>query len=175
VVGFDSIIPPGRVGKITQEINLKNMHPGTFSKSVTVTSNAENMPMMSLSMKMNFLPSLGASTNYLNLLSTKSDSGRESIVLNTDKADLEVKSVLFKASDEGQKPLWQVGMSLDIPYSFKRAASAKPDGMWDDSLKLAFLTKDTNGIRGEFIIKTNHPKKNELKVQGLIRNVPVPQ
>jgi hypothetical protein len=172
VVGFDSIIPPGRVGKVTEEISLKNMHAGVVSKSVSVTSNAENSPSLSLSVKLNFVPAVFASTNYINLVSAKGDSGRENVIVTTDKADLQVKKVLFKANDEGQKPMWQVGMSFDIPYAFKHAAAAKPDGMWDDTLKLVFFSNDTNGVRGEFIITTNHPKKSDVNVQGFIRNAP---
>ena len=50
MVGFDSIIQPGRVGTITPKIELKNLHGGAFMKSVTVTSNAKNTPSLRLSL-----------------------------------------------------------------------------------------------------------------------------
>ena len=38
MVGYDSIIPPGRVGLVTESVNLSNYHAGSYTKSATITS-----------------------------------------------------------------------------------------------------------------------------------------
>jgi hypothetical protein len=170
LVGYDSIIPPGRVGKISQEIKLKDAHPGKMTKHVAVTSNAANTPDVDLTTHINLVAYIAASTQYLDFYSTGSDSGRKEITLTTDMPNLAITSVHFKVNEDGNKPSWQIGQVITVPFVLKRAAKLNNDGRWDYTLSMAMLLKVPEGLRGNFYIKTNHPKKAELTMGGRFEN-----
>lgn len=48
VVKYDSLIQPGKSTKIESAVNIKGYRSGPISKSITVTSNAENEPTVRL-------------------------------------------------------------------------------------------------------------------------------
>jgi hypothetical protein len=170
LVGYDSIIPPGRVGKITQEIKLKDAHPGKMSKHITVSSNAGNTPEVDLTTYINLVAYIATSTQFLDFFSTGSDSGRKEITLTTDMPNLSITSVLFKVSEDGNKPAWQKGQVITVPFVLKRAPKTNSDGRWDYTLSMAMLLKVPEGLRGNFYIKTNHPQKPELVMGGRLEN-----
>jgi hypothetical protein len=169
VVGYDSIIPPGREGSITQEVSVKNMHGGQISKSATVTSNAENNPVMQLTMRFKLIPLIGVVTNFISMTSTSSDSGRMADILTSQKKDLAIRKIRFKQEETPGQPFWEQGQSVDVKYTVKRAEKPTSEGFWEYTLSLAAKTNNDNPIRGDFIFETNHPKKPELKIKGILQ------
>jgi hypothetical protein len=60
VVKYDTLIAPGKTGVIEPAVDLKGMRPGPMSRGVYVTSNAENMPTLNLTIQADVLPSAPA-------------------------------------------------------------------------------------------------------------------
>jgi hypothetical protein len=175
VVGFDSIIPPGREGKITQKIDLKNVHGGEFNKAVTVTSNAKNQPSLRLVLKGVIKPIIGMTmpdgqqATYLSL-TTKAGGATNELLLTTEKKDLQVKKVSFKVmGGGGGQPEWQADMPTFINFTMQKPDSIKADGSM--TYKLVFAPKaDLKDSRdGEYTIETNHPDRAELKIRGRLQ------
>lgn len=167
MVGYDSIIPPGREGTISPKVNLKGYHSGHFSKGVTVTSNATNLPTLRLTIKGDIKPIIEVSTRVLRI--TNDDSEPSTIMLKTEKKDLRIKKVFLRTSGGG-KPSWQV----DLPHylEFELVNDTTPtDGYYDHELRVWAKIDLKESAHGEFIIKTNHPDKEEVSIRGSI-NVP---
>ena len=167
MVGFDSIIPPGREGKIAQKIDLKNAHSGEMIKAVTVTSNAQNQPSMRLTIKVVIKAIINISTSYLQL--NKAQNSAE-VVLSTEMKDLQVKKVYFKISNpgggSGPQASWQGDLPLFINFTLQKPDSVKADGYMDYKMRLTSMLKIAEPKEGEFIIETNHPEKAQISIRG---------
>lgn len=172
VVEFDSIIPPGQAGKVTQEVNIKGMNHKDVTKSIIVTSNAGNAPELRLALGVTIFHHVRVSTNYVRLVSAGEDMGKAQIYLSSAKRDLKIKDVKFKAQESNDKPIWQINFAKDINYSVENINSADEEGYYNYILNLSFYTSDEEPQHGVFIIKTNHPKKPEIYIRGMVQNIP---
>jgi hypothetical protein len=169
VVGYDSIIPPGRAGTVTEEVNISNLHGGNFSKSATITSNAANKPTMQISMKGSVKEAVSASPEYMQV--TRDSQGKYEflVTLTTEKADFKIEEVSFKDNQapSDKVPTWQ--KELPIPVNFtvvKDSVVQKTDHAF--RVKIMFNYGESGNKSGEFIFKTNHPDAPEVKVSGTI-------
>ncbi|MBD3346551.1 MAG: hypothetical protein GF401_15965 [Chitinivibrionales bacterium] len=165
MVGYDSIIPPGQVGKLTQEISAKNFHGGNFKKSVTVISNAKNSPTLRLSVRGHIKPVLGLSTHYFTM-NNNSEKPFE-VTLTTEKKNLKVSEIAFKSRNRS-KAAWQSDLPLYVSHKLIKPDKVKKDGYYDYTLQMSPKLDSEKTVHGEFIIKTNHPEKKEIKIRGRI-------
>lgn len=168
MVEYDSIIPPGRVGTITEEVKIKGMHGGTFRKSVTVISNDPKNPTLRLGLAGKILPIVGISPSYVRLKSGTSPANARQVLLTTEKKDLEVKEVSFKTRAGRSGPKWQASLPHFIDHETSRDDSADEDGYYTYTVTMVSKTKPEANMPGEFIIKTNHPERPEIEVRGMI-------
>lgn len=165
-VGYDSEILPGKSGKITQAINLKNIYAGQFKKDITIFSNAKN-PEIKLSLGGTLRKYVETSTTNIRLSKNDKKNWTDSLILSTEKTDLHVTEVTFKLyNDGGSTPAWQTDLNLYPTYNFTKIASADKKSSY--SLKINFISKDPEPKFGEFIIKTNHPKMPIITLSGSI-------
>jgi len=174
VVGFDSIIPPGRTGKLTPKVNIKNSHGGQIRKSVTITSNAANSPSLNIFIGANIKPVIGISTSFLRVVTGKDQKG-EKIVLTTAKSDLKIEQVEFKSGPVGgpaASPAWQSDLPAFVTYAMVRRPQANADGLYEYELELSLSGGDGQRRYGEFVIKTNHPSKGLLSLRGSLEPPP---
>lgn len=165
MVGFDSIIPPGREGTITSRVSLKNLHGGKISKSVRVTSNAENDPSLSLTITGEIMPILGVSSRYVRLKNNASEP--QKLVLTTRKKDLEVKEVVLKPREK-KKAGWQSALPFYLEYKLMKDDSANAKGYYDHELHLWSKLAVEETKHGTLVIVSNHPEKKELEVRGRV-------
>lgn len=169
MVGFDSIIPPGRVGTVTEEVNISSMHGSSFTKSATITSNAKNSPTLQISMKGLIKEAVSVSPDYIQINKDKDGKFEAVVTLTSEKADLKLEEVSFKenAAPTDKLPDWQ--KDLPIPASFsvvKDSTTQKGDHVF--SVKITINYGKTGNKPGEFIFKTNHPDAQEVKAQGYL-------
>jgi hypothetical protein len=177
VVEHDSIILPGREGKITEEIDLTNAHGGSFKKSVTVISNAANEPSLKLSLAGNILAFINVASQYVRL---KCELGKESsvdITMSSQKADLKIQDLTFQEGQGGMRNTqpapgfsdqWQ--HSLPEPVKFKTKRAEKPDenGYYEYTITIFRSNPPPTTTAGEFTFLTNHPSKSEIRIKGMI-------
>jgi hypothetical protein len=170
VVGHDSIIPPGREGKVTQEVNLASGHSGVLQKYITVFSNAKNTPELRLSLKCTILAELDVDPKYLSLKPDKKGMIQQTLSLTTQKKDLAVLDVTFL---ENSKPAenannWQAALPIRFAYKLAKNPAPLADGYLKYQLDISLTAQDSTALYGNFTIKTNHPKKSELTLSGTI-------
>jgi hypothetical protein len=134
-------------------------------------SNAKNDPNLKLSLGFTIRSELGVEPSYLSIRPGAKGTVHQSLTLTTQKKNLEIKEVSFKESTRPGKGMnaWQADLS--IPFNFKLEPTDKK--LDDDYIeyKLDISTtvpEDHKTSYGNFIILTNHPKKKEIEVRGVI-------
>jgi len=162
VVGFDSIILPGREGFITQKTELKNLHgSGEYVKALTVTSDAKNTPTLRLSMKFSLKGIVNVVPSYLAI----GKAQPVDVTLSTEKADLKIKRILFKET-EITKSNWQADLPTFLTFVVTKPDSVRKDGYRDYKVTLSHKLDLEAGKNGNYIIETNHPEKPEISIKG---------
>jgi hypothetical protein len=169
-VGYDSIIAPGKSGKVIQSIDLKNIHTGPFKKNMTIYSDAKNTPEFVVALGGTLKSYVTLSKESLQLVSADQKPFADSLTLSTEKADLAITSISFKlySSNEGT-PSWQADLEIFPEFKLTKIESS------DKKLSVYKLivrhpVKEKEPKFGDFTIKTNHPKVPEIKVPGAIGN-----
>ena len=102
MVGFDSIIPPGREGSITEKVRLTNYRSGSYSKAATVTSNAKRTPNLTITMRWVIKAYVAVLPTFLEIAGNKDGVFQADVTLSSEKADLKLLGVSFKPA--GEKP-----------------------------------------------------------------------
>ena len=167
MVGFDSIIPPGRVGTVTPEVKLHKMRGGSFKKTVTVHSNATNFPDLKLSLGGVLRPLIEVNPSSVQMKPEFDGRVTTDIKLKTEKADLKVNEVYFTTHGKSS-----VSWDSDAPYYFKYdlagAGKADKEGLCEYTLSLRLDYKEDVMKHGKLIIKTNHPRKYKIETRASI-------
>ncbi len=173
MVGYDSIIPPGRVGSITESVNLGNYRSGSYTKSATITSNAKNSPTMQVSMKWVIKAHVQIMPTYIDISKNKEGKYEADVSLSSEKADLKLIDISFK-SNEAQGPdkiaSWKEELPVHVSFTFLKDTIVQGK-MHDFRYKLSVSYGDNKIKSGEFIFKTNHPEAQEVKANGQINPV----
>jgi hypothetical protein len=168
VVKWDSTVQPGKTAKIEASVNIKGYHSGAITKYVTVRSNALNDSMERLSIQATVESFIEVSLTYLTY--KRSDSGKEKILtFASKKKDLTVKEVTFEpnkyslpgTAEQVAEKLKKLKQS--VKFSWVKTDSTRADGYRIFHLSLPSPKFDSTG-NGEFIITTNHPDKQEVKI-----------
>lgn len=170
MVEYDSIIPPGQEGKVTQQVKMSKLKSGTFTKSVKVMSNASNIEVLRLSLSGKILSVINLSHRFIHL---RQDSTRKltgSLELSTEKPDLIIKEISFK-EQKSSKPSWQKEPILYLKYSMTRADSADVDGYYAYSLKFSIDIAPPERLSGMFTFNTNHREREKITIRGMIAPV----
>ena len=171
MVEHDSIIPPGREGKVTQKIALGSGHHGLVKKYVTVISNAKNHPELRLSLACTIRSELEIEPPYLSLRPDKNGLIRQSLTITTPKKDLKVLEFSFKEnakSNDLKGTNWQTALPLQFKTELTGTDSTDAEGYLKYRLDISLSLKDNAAAYGQFILKTNNPKKNEVVLTGVI-------
>ena len=171
MVGYDSIIPPGRVGTVTESVNLSNYHGGSYTKSASIMSNAKNSPSMQISIRWVIKAYISASPSMIELIKDKNGDFKAEVTLTSEKAKLKVTEVEFRANEEkpanASGPAWQNELPVQISC-FLEKDTLKKDGYRDYIYKLSAKVVGVEKKTGDFVFKTNHENAPELKVSGMV-------
>ena len=171
MVGYDSIIPPAREGKITQEIKIGSGYHGLIKKYVTVTSNAKNQPELRLSLSFTIQTELEVSPAYLSLKPDKKGMIKQTLTITTQKKDLQVLEFSFKEQgkpDNNGVGNWQVSLPLRFTTELTKVDTVLSDGYLKYQLDVSLSLENNQITYGTFTLKTNHPKKEEITLNGVI-------
>ncbi len=179
--GYDSIIPPGKTGRIKVEVNTEHFGDGIFEKRVTVASNAaHDAAMLALTITGVKQSVIAADPQAVHFnAGAKRDTGVV-ILLKTERKNLEVTGVNF-AFDQND-PLMSWRSSIPMSYTLTRVADAaaaqsnagKEPGnpaLITYKLTVPYSPAQKGDLYGELVIKTNLPEKPELKISGMIESV----
>jgi hypothetical protein len=164
LVKYDTLIAPGKTSIIESEVNISRFSSGPLSKHITITSNASNTPSLQLTIEATLQAIIDLSENYLNLIIDKSVMPHE-LFLYSLKKNLVVSAIAFKLTNSDVPEFKNVPISLK--FSWLPTDSVRSDGYKIYKLSLIPPTI-SQSANGEFIIKTNHPDKPEIKINGTI-------
>ncbi|MBN1575639.1 MAG: DUF1573 domain-containing protein [Chitinispirillaceae bacterium] len=165
-VKYDTLIQPGKTARIAAAVNLKGFPGGLISKSITVTSNAENEPIVRLTVRVTNKAFIEISERYISL--NINDVAPESLYFSSKMSGLEVTEIVFvKDTDHEVTPDWQSDLPLPIKYAWLPTDSMRNDGYRVYKLKL-FMPEIDRSVLGVFIIKTNHPGRPEIIMRGTL-------
>jgi hypothetical protein len=174
---------------VTGEVNIQNLHGnGPFSKAMTIMSNAKNNPSMKVSFGGTFKPIIEVEPLSIRISSWKNADTGEIVTLKTDRKDFKVTEVFFKMSNSAGDLDWKSNIPLqftmmkpepDAKATIADKSLVKPKsdivqkGKETPSyrIRIAFKPFDKTERTGEFIIKTNVPEKQEVKITGVIEGL----
>jgi hypothetical protein len=168
IISYDSLVLPGKSGKINAEMNLKDFPAGPVAKIITVISNAAKDSVLRLGVKATVRLSVEVSEPYISL--NAGDSARKSFHIFSQKDDMDIVNVLFKrdADRKERDPNgWQADAPMNINYKWMSVDSVRNDGYKVYRLTL-FLPHINGSMLGMFRIQTNHPKKPEIFMRGTL-------
>ena len=129
MVEYDSIIPPGQVGTVTQQIKMSKLKSGTFTKSINVMSNAKNMDVLVLSISGKILSIINISHRFVLLRPDSSGRATATLELSSEKPDLQIKNITFE-DHQSTKPKWQQEPVLYLKHDMKRFDKPDSDGYY---------------------------------------------
>lgn len=114
---------------------------------------------------------LAVEPSYLSVRPSSKGTVQQSLTLTTQKKKLEIKEVSFKENKRSNKGMaaWQADLS--IPFNFKLEQTDKKleDEYIEYKLDISTTIPDDHKTTyGNFIILTNHPKKKEIELRGVI-------
>ncbi len=165
IISYDSLIPPGKTGKMNAEMRLEGFRSGPTAKAVTVLSNAENEPVAKLVIKATVRELITVSEPYISL--NANYPSPKTVLLSSGKKDLEIKEVIFIAEKDSNTPLpnWKTDIPVVISFKWTALDSTSNDGYRFYKLDL-FMPSIEHSVRGVLYIKTNHPQKPQLVMWG---------
>ena len=161
--GFDSVIQPGKTGRINVVVNAEHFGEGEFQKRVTVTSNAEKSSPFILIIT-------GVKRN---IVSTEPDAVRFEAGREPDTG------VTFAPTQTNEPMNWRSSIPLSfsftrMPDSIRAASPAKVPGASAEPQLAVYKLKITRspGSKedeyGNLTISTTLPDKPEVKISAMI-------
>jgi hypothetical protein len=166
VVDFDSTIPPGREGTVTPQVKLKGIH-GPFSKTITVESDAENEPHLTLMIKGKVEVIIEAKPTYATIVNGANADANPTITLRTKKKDLTVTDVVFEPRASAKQD-WRSIIPILPTYKLTRDEEPDDKGFYDHTLTVAVQAELTESLSGSLRLKTNIEKQPEVKLHATI-------
>ncbi len=167
---FDSIIPPGQTGRVTQQIKTSRLGDGKFSKYVKVMSNARNSRVLKLSMIGRVVTPISFHPKALVFQPDLHKKAKGTVTLSSEKGDLVIDQISFEKS-KNDEPSWQKEQLFLVSHSIKRSDTTDKDGFWDYALDLSFEYAPHSTMSGYFFISTNHPEVHTVKYRIIIKPI----
>jgi hypothetical protein len=165
VVKYDSTVPPGASTTIESSVNIKGLHGGAMTKTITVTSNAANEPSVKLEIQATIEATIDVSEGFVNM-SAAENAQPHTLVLASRRTGLKVLDVSFRMA-QGEGPSWQANMPVPVKFTLTPTDSTRPDGL--HVYRLALTTPAAKEASyGDLVIKTDHPDKPEITVRAQI-------
>jgi len=167
VAEYDSVIPPGGLGKLTAEMKTTPMQNGRVSKSINVVTDAADARSMRLRFTVDVQAPIIARPYYRFALSTiEGQEGRTRILLHrSDGEPLEILGV------ETGDPELAAHVETVAGSRSKKSPNAAPGDVW---IELVSDPTASAGRRsGSVRIATNHPDLPELAIPSSWRVRPL--
>ncbi|MBN1128842.1 MAG: DUF1573 domain-containing protein [Chitinispirillaceae bacterium] len=164
---YDSLIAPGGFGSISMTVDLDEIQPGDFWKSLILNTNAPLNPVVKLSLSGVLVAYIDVDVPSIVLPTPEKKDTAATVVLSSGRNDLQIKNVRF---DLDKPPaLWQ--SSLPVPFRFEATSRKNKQGRWLYKVRVSYVPVEKESQYGSFVLVTNHPRKPEVKIAGVIEPV----
>lgn len=165
VVKYDSLIAPGAKSTIFAEVDISE-YSGHLYKGITVLSNDEESPQISLSIDAVIVSPLSITPRYI----AGGSGSVVEIAIGSTKKDLHITAVHFRTVEKQADNEPGGGISdttLKFELSRDNNTEAKSERVTDYRLKI-FLPGVPTLTNGKFVIYTDHPDRKKIEVIGSI-------
>jgi hypothetical protein len=180
--GFDSVILPGKTGRINVEVNTEHFPEGEFQKRISITSNVEKKSPYTLIIRGTKRNIISTEPETVHFYTGKGQDTGVTILLKTDRKDFSITGVTFSPNQSNEPLDWR--SSIPMPFSFikmpdvvevkpaisKNSAPAEPP-VSIYKLKIPSSPSSRDDLYGQLIIGTNLPEKPEVKISAMIEAV----
>ena len=175
-VEVDSTILPGREGSIAVEVATHELHEGTFTKDVTVLSNAANMPSLRLFISGYFKTVLEVENRSSLRLSPLKASDTGAIVRVWTSKKFKVEKVAFKFKERELGMDWETSIPVKFTYEYPSSGegtSGSTGKKYGDKqqvcqIRLFYASGPTSDKWGEFAITTDLDAKKVIILPGML-------
>ncbi|MFC1476374.1 hypothetical protein ACFL5S_00255 [Fibrobacterota bacterium] len=91
------------------------------------------------------------------------------MAMSTEKKDFKVKEISFEQKKKKDTPEWQLSNDIVLSHTMTSSDTTDDDGYFTYTLHFSCnITPPKEMLSGSFIFKTNHPKKETIKLRGMI-------
>ncbi len=167
VVEFDSIVPPGGEGALLQEVDLYGFRSGPFVRTIEIRSNARGTPRLKLGIRGILRTFVETDRQFLRIRDGVPPGSNTPLQVRSRKADLRVEEVVFQPLGGGATP-WRPDIPVWLLHQVERGEETDENGYIVHTLKLGVALSIAEPMRGVFLIRTNHPRKPQTGVRGVI-------
>ncbi len=167
-VKYDSLIQPGKSGKIAAIVDTRGFRGGPMNKGIIVNTNAENDSIVRLTIKTTVQLTVEILERYISL--NANDTALKSVYVISKKPDLKISEIYFIAEpDPNEKTVtsWKSDLPIFIRYELSLSDITRSDGYKVYKLNL-YMPEIKASYLGYFTIKTNHPDKEEIRMRGTL-------
>lgn len=163
-VKYDSVIMPGKTSIIQPVINIRG-RVGKQTKYIYVQSNATNNNNLKIGLEVFIERYINPSSDYIKL-----NSGQKHPITFASKNDnLKIENVYFIGLTQYRRDKKEYGKTYNIDFGqTEREGIDKFNQYYYYTIELLFNEKISDRISGEFVFETNHPKKHELRLKGVL-------
>ena len=184
-VGFDSIIPPGKIGAITAEVHAEGFPEGQFNKGVTVEFGGGKLMPFHLTVRGIKKQIVSLEPNTIQVPTGKGRDTGAVILIKTEKKKFAVTGITFSSGQSDLQMAWQSIIPLKFSFSLvpdsgkpKQVALKTPwtkkkplpeSSLLTYRLRITASLSEKESRWGEFVIKTNLPEKPEIKLSGSLQ------
>jgi len=126
---------------------------------------------MKLSLAFTIRAELAVEPSYLSLRPNKKGTVQMTLTVTTQKKDLVIKSVAFKEHKKPGAPMdaWQTELSMPFNFKLEKTDTKLDDGYIEYKLNISTTVPEDHATTyGNFTIETNHPKKKDVELRGVI-------
>ena len=158
---FDSELKPGESSKLTAALSMKD-RTGKQDKPITVISNAENAPLLKLTLQAFILGPMNMDRKY-GIFEYTGKPIKDSITILSTRKGVKVTSAWYeKRSTEGA--------SKKVPVTAVLVPTGKQQAQNSTEYRLVFnfKVKPTETEAGTLYFKTNHPESPLLEFRCMI-------
>ena len=141
-------------------------------KYITVSSNAKNEPELKLWLSCKIPIELEIEPNYVSMRPDKNGMIKQTLTVTTQKKDLQILEFTFNEygrSELKAEPAWQTSLPLRFTTKLTKIDTVTAEGYLKYHLDISLMIKDNaTAINGSIKVITNHPKKQEVALSGVI-------
>lgn len=109
------------------------------------------------------------SHRFINLKPDTNGKFAGNVTMSTEKKDFKVKKITFEQKKKKDTPEWQLPDDIVMFFTMSSSDTTNNDGYFTYPLQFSCdITPPEETLSGYFIFKTNHPKKETIKLRGMI-------
>ncbi|MBN1129204.1 MAG: DUF1573 domain-containing protein [Chitinispirillaceae bacterium] len=161
---YDSLVFPGKTGNVIMTVDLREIQSGDFHKSLIVTTNAPKRPLIKFAFSGTLVSLIDADLPSIVLPTMNGKDTVITVTLSSEKSDLVVNKARFDIDNPAVA--WQA--SLPIKFRFAKTGKQNRGKRWLYTVKLHYFPVEKQSRYGSFVLSTNHPKKSEVRIAGVL-------